>query len=100
MKEPLISSGLSPHISLAAHKSTPHAIMVILPVDGKRVALPIAAPIVYSNTGEEFNLRGGSGEDLPQQVVTVVKNKLGFNLDDMQYIRGVSKCPFFNPISY
>lgn len=91
LQEPLISTGFRPHVSLAADKSTPHretnhAIMVILPVDGKRVALPIDAPIVYSNTEEEFDLQGGSGEDLAQQVVTVVKDKLGFNHDDMQYI--------------
>ena len=98
LQEPLISTGLRPHVSLAADKSTPHretnhAIMVILPVDGKRVALPIDAPIVYnySNTEEDFHLQGGSGEDLAQQVVTVVKDKLGFNDDDMEYIRGMSK---------
>lgn len=71
--------------------------MVILPAEGKRVALPIDAPIVYSNGEEEFDLHGGSGEDLAQQVVTVARHKLGFNQDDMQYIRG--KFLFFKFIS-
>ena len=106
LQEPLISTGLRPHVSLAVDKSTPHqetnhAIMVILPVDRKHVALPIGAPIVYSNTQEEFDLQGGSGEDLAQQVVTVVMDKLGFSHDDMQYIRGMSKwVVFFSLISY
>ena len=94
LQEPLVSTGLRPHVSLAADKSTPHretnhAIMVILPVEGKRVALPIDAPIVYSNDEEEFDLQGGSGEDLAQQVVTVIRDKLGFSQNDMQYIRGI-----------
>lgn len=67
LQEPLISTGLRPHVSFAADKSTPHretnhAIMVILPVDRKCVALPIDAQIVYSNTEEEFDLQGGRGE--------------------------------------
>ena len=54
LKEPLISTGLCPHVSLAADKSTPHrktnhAIIVMREL---HVAVPIDAPIVYSNLKE------------------------------------------------
>ncbi len=93
LQETLVSTHLRPHISLAVDKSTPHrdtnhAIMVILHVNGKRVVLPIDAPIVYHYSEEENDIQGGSGEDLAQQVVKVIKDKLDFKVNDMHYIRG------------
>ena len=77
---------------MAVDKSTPHretnrAIILILPVNGKRVAMPIDAPVVYSYSGDDIH--GGTGEDLAEQVVSVVRGGLGFNADDMPYIRGL-----------
>ena len=96
LKDPLVSTGLRPHISLAVDKSTPHretnhAIVLILPVNGKRFAMPIDAPVVYSYSGDDkgADIYSGTGEDLAEQVVSVVKDKLGFNADDMPYIRGL-----------
>ena len=85
LKDPLVSTGLHPHISLAVDKLTPHretnhAIILILPVNRKRVAMPIDAPVVYSYSGNDkgADIHGGIGEDLAEQVVSVVKDKLGF----------------------
>ena len=66
LKNPLESTGLRPHISLAVDKSTPHrdtnhAILVLLPVDGKRIAVPLDAPPVYSMLKEQRTLKGGGG---------------------------------------
>lgn len=96
LKKPLKSTGLRPHISLAVDKSTPHrdtnhAILLLLPVEGKRVAMPLDAPLVYSVADETNDIEGGSGEDLAEQIVNVLEEKLGFKEDDMHYVRGVSR---------
>ena len=93
LQQPLLSTGLRPHISVAVDKSTPHrdtnhAILVLLRVNGKRVALPLDAPLVYSISGETNEIKGGSGHDLAKQVVTVLRNKLDFCQNDMNYVRG------------
>ena len=46
-------------------------------------------PCSCSGDDKGADIHGGTGEDLPEQVVSVVKDKLGFNTDDMQYIRGL-----------
>ena len=94
VQEPLISTGLRPHVSVAVDKSTPHrdtnhAILVLLPVNGKRVAMPLDAPLVYSVSGEG-DIEGGSGQHLAEQVVDALRNKLKFNDRDMNYVRGRS----------
>ena len=95
LQEPLLSTGLRPHISVAVDKSTPHhdtnhAILVLLPVDGKRVAMPLDAPLVYSVCRVTNEIEGGSGKDLANQVVTVLRDKLEFSNEDMNYLRGMS----------
>ncbi len=94
VQEPLISTGLRPHVSVAVDKSTPHrdtnhAILVLLPVNGKHVAMPLDAPLVYSVSGEG-DIEGGSGQHLAEQVVDALRNKLKFNDTDMNYVRGRS----------
>ena len=89
LKKPLESTGLS----LAVDKSTPHrdtnhAMLLLLPVDGKRIAFPLDAPPVYSIAEGTKEIEGGDGQDLAEQVSKVVKEKLDFNEDDMQYVRG------------
>ena len=88
LKEPLESTGLCPHVSLAVDKSTPHrdtnhAILVLLPVDGKRIAVPLDAPPVYSVVEGTKDIEGGDGQDLAEQVSKVVKEKLDFNEDEI-----------------
>ncbi|XP_046862665.1 uncharacterized protein LOC124456224 [Xenia sp. Carnegie-2017] len=72
-----IGHGRLPHFSVAIDKSTPHkdtyqAIMIFLPVNGKRTAMPIDAPLVYeyrdADSDDEDTIRGGYGEDLAVQV--------------------------------
>eukprot|EP00794_Sanderia_malayensis_P021154 gene21154-23234_t len=98
MHEPLLSTGLPPHFSVAIDKSTPHrdtnhAVMIIVQVDGRRIAMPIDAPLVYGyeedEDGANVELQGGSGIDLAEQVVAVLKTKLQLTTDDLQFLRGV-----------
>ena len=89
---PLPSTGLFPHVSVASDKSTPgrktnHAVMIILPFHGKRIAMPLDAPLVYE-MDENKKLKGGSGEDLADQVVDCLKSRLGFGSKQLHYIRG------------
>lgn len=93
LKQPLESTGLPPHISLAVDKSTPHretnhAVLVILPVKGKRIAMPVDAPTVYTVDEKTNVIKGGTGSDLVKQILTVLKDKLDFEEKDMHYIRG------------
>ena len=50
---PLPCTTFPPHFSCTSDKSTPgrttnHAIMILVPINGKRVAIPIGGPKVYS----------------------------------------------------
>ena len=93
LKKPLESKGLPPHISIAVDKSTPHrdtnhAVLVILPVQGKRIAMPLdAPPPVYRVAEMSVDIEGGTGQDLAKQIVTVVQEKLDFQQQNMHYIR-------------
>ena len=87
-------TGLPPHISLAVDKSTPHretnhAVLLLLPVAGKRIAMPLDAPPVYPVEKETKTVQGGSGQDLAKQISCVLKKHLEFQADEMHYIRGV-----------
>ena len=93
LKIALESTGLYPHISLAVDKSTPHrhmnhAIMVLLPVNGRRIAMPIDAPPVYSITVNSNEIGGGTGQDLADQIAEVLREKLDFDQNHMNYVRG------------
>ena len=73
LKRVLPSTDLRPHISIAIDKPTPHrdanhAILAIMPVDGKSMAILTDAPIVYDTV--EGSIEGGSGEDVADQVAT------------------------------
>ncbi len=92
LKEKLQSTGLQPHFSVSVDKSTPHhdtnhAILIIIPVNGKRVAVPIDAPLVYK-VNDDNSITGGVGSALAQQVVSVLKKDLEMNNDDLSYVRG------------
>lgn len=89
----LPSTGVRPHLTIAADKSTPHrdtnhAVLLLLPVDGKRIAVPLDAPLVYEVNQETHDILGGSGSDLLEQITNVTSQKLKFSPMDMYYIRG------------
>ena len=94
METPLPSTGMRPHFSTAVDKSTPHrdtnqAIVIIIPVDGVRVAVPIDAPLVYkiSEPGSDV-LSGGTGADLADQVINTLE-KIGITGEGLSYLRAV-----------
>lgn len=56
------------NFAVALDKSTPHwdtnhEVLLVIPVEGIRVAIPIDAPIVYT-VGESDQMFGGSGTEL------------------------------------
>ncbi|MEO0684577.1 MAG: hypothetical protein AAFY76_05895 [Cyanobacteria bacterium J06649_11] len=92
LKNELPSTSLPPHISVAMDKSTPHrdtnqAVIVILPVNGKRLAIPIDAPLVY-DLNKEDEVVGGCGSDLANQVVGVLEKELKLDDEDLAFVRG------------
>ena len=91
LRKPLECTGLPPHISLAVDKSTPHrktnhAVLLLLPVAGKRIAMSLDAPPVYTVEKETKTVQGGSGQDLAKQISCVLKKNLEFQADEMHYI--------------
>ena len=71
----LPSTGIPPHFSTASDKSTPirttnHAIMVVLMVNGKKEAIPIKAPPVYDFKNSEVT--GGTASHLAEQVISAL----------------------------
>ena len=92
LKETLPSTGLKPHFSMAMDKSTPHrdtnhAILIIMPVNGRRVAVLMDAALVYK-IHDEGNITGGSGVYLAHQAVESIKKNLEFESKGLSYIRG------------
>ena len=90
---PLKATGLRRHISLAVDKSTPHretnhAILLLMPVNGRRIAVPLDCPLVYSLDPVTQDIVGGSGERLAKQIIDVLKKKVSFTLSDLHYVRG------------
>ena len=87
----LKTTGMPPYFSIAVDKSTPlrdtnHAIMLIVPLNGIRKAIPLDAAIVYE-LNDNGELSAGSGSDLADQIVNVLSEKLKFDEDDFSYIR-------------
>ena len=92
LKKAFPSTGLKPHFSMAVNKSTRHrdtnhAILIIMPVNGRRVAVPMDAPLVYK-IDDEGDITGGSGVDLVHETIESVKKNLDFESKDLSYIRG------------
>ena len=90
---------MPPHFSIAVDKSTPHrdtnhAIMVIVPMSGVRMAIPIDAPLVY-DLDEEGDLHGGCGVDLANQVADILTERLDLNESDFHFIRSMFILHFF-----
>lgn len=92
LKKSLPSTGFPPHFGVAIDKSTPHrdtnqAIVLLIPSEGKRVAIPIDAPLVYAMS-ESNTLEGGAHIDLAEQIFDVLKNKLEIEDKDLHFLRG------------
>lgn len=66
--------------------------MIFLPVNGKRTAMPIDAPLVYeyrdADSDDEDTIRGGYGEDLAVQVIEILKRSLQLTSSDLRLLRG------------
>ena len=88
--KPLPSTGFQPHFYVSCDKSTPHrisnhAIKICPLVSGKRVAIPVNAPEVYSvDSLNADGVSGGCADQLAKQVVKAIKEAYGdsesFNL--------------------
>ena len=92
LKKPLPSTGFPPHFGVAIDKSTPHrdtnqAIVLLLPSEGKRIAMPVDAPLVYTFS-ESNSLEGGAHIDLAAQIFDVLTKKLKVDEESMHYLRG------------
>ena len=95
LKKPLKTTSLRPHISVAVDKSTPHretnhAILLLMPVNGRRIAMPLDCPPVYSVDPVTRDIVGGCGEHLAEQIIDVLKKKVSFTPSDLHYIRGIN----------
>ena len=85
---------------MAIDKSTPHrdtnqAIILIIPSNGKRVAVPVDAPIVYHVSPDSGNMHGGNHDELAQQVVTVLSAKLKIDQKQLHFLRGEALIIYF-----
>ena len=83
------STGLPPHYGTTSDKSTPahvsnHAIMILVIVDGKKTAIPVDAPAVYSFSNAE--LEGGTARELAEQVSSALINTLKLPATTLSYL--------------
>ena len=91
----LPSTGVRRHFSIAVDKSTPHretnhAVLIIISVNGVRVAISVDAPIIVYGM-EADQIVGGSGEDLTNQIINVLNQTLNLEEADLVYARGKHK---------
>ena len=95
---------MPPHFSVTVDKSTPHrdtnqAIMLIFPVNGKRVSMPIDALPVYEygrlKDSDENSVQGSYGVDLAEQIVAVLKASLQLTDDDLSFLQGKNSILLF-----
>ena len=85
----LPSTGLPPHLSTASDKSTPirttnHAVMVVLMIDGEKKAIPIAVPPVYDF--ESSQVIGGTASHLAEQVISSLRKTVKMTEKSMTYL--------------
>ena len=91
LRKPLDSTRLPPRFAIAINKSTRitnQAIMVILPCNGQRVAMPLDAPLVYECVDNHGSIIEGTGQDLATQIFDVLTIKLGLTPPELSYLRG------------
>ena len=81
--KPLPSTGFQPHFYVSCDKSTPHRIsnhaIIICPVvSGKRVAIPVNSPEVYSEDSLNADgVSGGCANQLAKQAAKTIKEAYG-----------------------
>ncbi|XP_018010566.1 uncharacterized protein LOC108667964 [Hyalella azteca] len=86
--QPLLSTGLPPHFYITADKSTVNrhtnqAILLIVNFNGKRIAVPVGAPPVYSvdvnsvDDTTQVQLIGGSAVELADSIINTILEKTG-----------------------
>ncbi|XP_018026712.1 uncharacterized protein LOC108682107, partial [Hyalella azteca] len=86
--QPLLSTGLPPHFYITANKSTVNrhtnqAILLIVNFNGKRIAVPVGAPPVYSvdvnsvDDTSQVQLIGGSAVELADSIINTILEKTG-----------------------
>ena len=96
LKKKLPCTGFPPHFGVAIDKSTPHrdtnqAILLLVPSEGERVAMPVDAPRTYS-LSESNTIEGGAHIDLATQIVEVLAKKLNVDEQGINYLRGNFYC--------
>ena len=81
LSKPLPSTSFPPHFYITADKSTPqrisHQAILICPmIQGKRVAIPVNSPVVYSShkDGNPGSVSGVCADQLASQIVNTVKD--------------------------
>ena len=62
--------------------------MILIPFEGKRLSVPVDAPIVYGFSKTEGQIQGGSGQDLAEQVYDTLKKNLNLSAADLLFLRG------------
>ena len=73
--KPITATGFPRHFGLTCDKSTPmrttnHALMILIIVDGRRYAVPIGSPAVYSSN--DGTVTGGSSKELGNQLINTL----------------------------
>ena len=88
LAKPLQSTGFPPHFFITADKSTPQritnqAIMICPVVNGKRVAIPVDSPKVYSSKDRATvgTVSGANADELAKQVISSIKKAFGSNME-------------------
>lgn len=79
LSSPLPSTKLPPHFYVSSDKSTPsritnHAIMICLMVDGKRCAIPVNAPEVYTKSDDDGDVSGADAKELATNLYKELEN--------------------------
>jgi hypothetical protein len=80
LQAPLLNTGFPPHFWVTVDKATVNrmtnqSVMVAVIVEGKRCAIPIAAPKVYT-PAEDGGVEGASASELAANTLEAIKNHL------------------------
>ena len=96
LMQPLPSTTLPPHFYFTADKATINrktnqAIILGLMNEGKRVAVPIGAPLVYRGAVEQdgsITMVGGTAAELADAIIDTILQKSGLPADHLSYLTG------------
>lgn len=93
---PLLSTGKPPHYSFTADKATigrksNQAVLIGAVYEGKKIAIPVGAPLVYRTDIEEdetYNLCGGTAIELADTIIDLIRDELHLPEAMLSYISG------------